>query len=478
MRPLAWLIAITLAVVAAGAAFSWAVDAIGVAPRRLAPYVERRAGGHDRAIVAAGSLVAQALVLLDRGRDEAHGRLPVPAGDDRPGEGRAASRSPAPLTAGTVEEALRAIAGAKPGDVITFAPGTYRFHGSYIDVRRPGAADAPIVVRADPAGSAMLEFDMAEGFLVSAPYWTFENLTIRGVCADDSDCEHAFHVVAGATHFVARSNAIADFNAPFKINASGGLVPDSGLIAGNVLADTRPRQTANPVSMVDLVAASHWRIVGNRISDFVKAQGDGISTGGFAKGGGADNRFERNVVVCEDRLRGLPGQRVGLSLGDGGTGARYCRDGPCITEQDQGVIGSNLIASCSDDGIYLNRAAQSRIVDNTLIDTGGIVARFGETGATVKGNLVDGPILAKDGAALHASENLATGLPRIYLGWHPSRRLFEDPLALDLRWRGVPPRRGRSADRTLDLCGAPRPPRPTYGAFEDIRRCPAGADGR
>jgi nitrous oxidase accessory protein NosD len=473
MRALTWSLGIAAAVLAAGGAFQWAVTVIGVPPRRLAPYVERRVAGHDPAVVYAGELVAQMLVALDRGRQEHHGPLPVPAAANGRATRPAAPASGMSVSVATAEEAVRAIARAQPGDVITFVPGTYRFRGPYIDVRQPGTPGAPITVRAERAGSVVLEFDMVEGFLVSAPYWTFENLTIRGVCANDSDCEHAFHVVAGATHFVARGNAIADFNAQFKINASAGSVPDFGVIEDNVLADSRPRQTANPVAKIDLVAASHWRIVGNRISDFVKAQGDGISTGAFAKGGGADNRFERNVVVCENRLRGLPGQRVGLSLGDGGTGHAYCRDRRCITEQDRSVVASNLIASCSDDGIYLNRAAQSRIVDNTLLDTGGIVLRFGESSATVTGNLVDGPILAKAGAALHASGNVDTGLAQIYLGWHPVRQLFADPLALDLRWRGEPPRQGRAAEPSVDLCGAPRPPRPAYGAFEDVRRCSA-----
>ena len=478
MRRGSWRLAILVTGAVAGGAFVWAVNAIGVPPRRLAPYVERRAEGQDRAIVEAGRLASRMLVALDRGRNEARGPLPMPAEDDAQARTLAravSSGARRTIVVATSGEAVQAIARAEPGDVISFAPGTYRFRGPYIDVRRPGAAGAPITVRAARAGSVVLEFDMTEGFLVSAPYWRFEDLTIRGACAADSGCEHAFHVVAGASHFVARDNTILDFNAQFKVNASAGQVPDSGVIEGNLLADTRPRQTANPVAKIDLVAASHWRITGNRIADFVKAQGDGISTGAFAKGGGADNRFERNVVVCEHRLRGLPGQRVGLSLGDGGTGHAYCRDGRCITEQDRSVIAANLIVSCSDDGIYLNRAARSRISDNTLIDTAGIVLRFGETSAEVTGNLVDGPILAKDAAALHASGNVETGLAQIYLGSHPVRRLFEDPLALDLRWRRTAPRQGRAAETPVDLCGATRPPRPAYGAFEDIGRCPAAA---
>ncbi|MDE2004785.1 MAG: right-handed parallel beta-helix repeat-containing protein [Betaproteobacteria bacterium] len=423
------------------------------------------------ALVVAGGLAARALRALDRGPHESQGPLPIPAAAPVP----APSGSGRSITVATPAQAVQAIDAAQPGDTINFAAGTYRFSGTYIDARRPGAAGSPITVRADRAGSTVLEFDMVEGFLVSAPYWTFENLAIRGVCADDSSCEHAFHVVAGATHFTARNNVITDFNAQIKINGSAGRVPDSGIIEGNVLADTRPRHTDNPVTMIDLVAASHWRITGNRISDFVKAQGDRISYGAFAKGGGGDNRFERNVIVCEHRLHDLPGQRVGLSLGGGGTAPAYCRDRRCITEQDRGVIASNLIASCSDDGIYLNRAAESRIVDNTLIDTAGIVLHYGETGAEVVGNLVDGPITSKDGAALHATANVDTALAQLYLGWHPVRRLFQDPLALDLRWRGGPPRQDARADLKVDLCGTPRPSRPAYGAFDDITRCVAPA---
>src|SRR5437763_779831 len=81
-------------------------------------------------------------------------------------------------------------------------------------------------------------------------------------------------------------------------------------------------------------AASHWIIRGNLISDFIKAQGDQISYGAYAKGAGSDNRFEQNIVLCESLLRGFAGQRVGLSLGGGGTGKELCRDKRCITEQD------------------------------------------------------------------------------------------------------------------------------------------------
>jgi Right handed beta helix region len=456
--------------VAVGGTIS-AIEKLETPPRRLAPWVERRAAGHRAIIQRIGHELSAVLLALDRGRDAFHDPLPVPSID--------AHAPPHPqrqVIVGSANEALEAIDSAQPGDVITFIPGTYRFDGVYINVHGPGTPDAPITVRADKPRSVVLEFNMVEGFLVSAPYWSFENLTIRGVCADHSNCEHAFHVVGGASHFVARGNEIVDFNAQLKINGSGGDYPDWGLIEGNVIRNSAPRETANPVTSIDLVAASHWRIVGNRISDFVKAGSDYTSYGAFVKGGGADNQLLRNVVVCEDRLRGFPGQRVGLSLGGGGSDPDACRDRRCITEQDQGVIASNVVASCSDDGIYLNRAAMSAVTHNTLIDTAGIAARFGESSADVDGNLVDGPIQALAGAILHTNDNRMTEIPMLYLGAHPVRRLFADTMKLDLHWRGNPPRRKRIDTRPADLCGAPRPPTPAYGAFEDIARCAVAGD--
>lgn len=463
-----------VAAVAAVAFFFIAVESRDVTPRRLAQYAEHRASGHGPAIVSIGRAIARTLLALDRGEPGVRYPPPIP-GLEGDAESARLAILRRDIVVSTSKEALDAIASAEPGDAITFLPGRYAFDGDSIDVNRPGTVNAPIIVRADRQGTVVLDLHMVEGFLVSAPYWTFENLVIRGVCADDSSCEHAFHVVAGASHFIARTNTITDFNAHFKINASGGRVPDFGLIEGNTLANRTVRDTENPVSLIDLVAASHWRIRANRISDFAKGRSDQISYGAFAKGGGEDNRFEQNVVICEDMLRSASGQRVGISLGGGGTAAAACRDGRCITEQDRSVVESNFIASCSDDGIYLNRAAISRIAHNTLIDTGGITARSGESSAEVEGNLVDGAVRSISGATLHARDNVLTSLTELYLGWHPVRRMFVDALAFDLRWRSAPPRQPITSSSPPDLCGGKRPSQPAYGAFESVDRCPRGS---
>lgn len=472
LKRIPWLVVFAIAAIAA--ALSFALERINIPPRELSPYIEPRVSGHNPLIVDFGGWVGQTLLTLDRGAYQPHALqlLRIGAQAHTAPPSAAHDSNAASVLVSTPGETIKAIAQARPGDVITLLPGTYRFAGSrYIAVSQAGTETAQITVRAERPGAVFLEFNMEEGFKVSAPYWTFENLHIQGVCQKHTGCEHAFHIVGKAAHFVARNNTIADFNAHFKINAEDRAFPDYGLIEGNTLTNSSVRRTDNPVTPIDLVAASHWQMRHNLITDFVKAQGDQISYGAYAKGGGFDNRFEQNVVLCEYLLQGAPGQRVGISLGGGGTGKQFCRDQRCITEQNDGVIQSNLIAFCSDDGIYINRAAAIRILHNTLIDTGGISVRFVESSADIQGNLVDGLIRTRDGGLLRAADNFDTSASRLYLGMHPVRNHYVNAAAMVFTWSGKPPRRDVTDTAVPDLCGVPRSPHPTYGAFEDFSAC-------
>jgi hypothetical protein len=326
------------------------------------------------------------------------------------------------------------------------------------------------VVRAERPGTVVLELDSSEGFVIAAPYWTFENLEIRGACAQAASCEHAFHVVGQGAHFVARNNTLVDFNAHVKINGDRSGFPDGGLIEGNTLTNTTARRTHRPVTPIDLVAARGWTIRGNLVTDFVKAEGDRISYGIFAKGAAAGTVFERNVVLCEHKLQGFPGQRVGLSFGGGGTGKEYCRDRKCITEHDGGTMRANLVAACSDAGIYVNSGAGTRLADNTLLDTAGVQVRYPESSVELDGNVIDGAVTSRDGGIVRLGDNRAGSIAALYAGLHPQRGLYAAPAVLDLRWDGEPPRRGNAAP-SIDLCGARRPASPTYGAFEDFAAC-------
>jgi hypothetical protein len=451
------------------------VDHVGIAPRTLAPYIEKRTSGHNPFIVGTGSRVAAILMTLDRGpAGVAPPRLALNVG----AQPRAAGQDAGGVQVATPDALRAALKEAAPGDVITLAAGSYRFQGKGIGIARAGRADAPIVVRAAQPGTVHIELETLEGFVVGAPYWRFENLDIRGVCPADGDCEHAFHVIGGGHHFASVNNTIRDFNAHIKINGQDGRYPDDGLIDHTTLAATHVRATTKPVTPIDLVTASGWTVRANLITDFVKRDGNEVSYGAFAKGGGRNNVFERNVVWCEQTLRGQPGQRIGLSLGGGGTGREFCRDGRCITEQEGSVVRANLIVGCSDVGIYLNGAAASKIVDNTLVDTSGIDVRYPTSSAVVDGNLVDGPIRARDGGIVHLGDNRATPLWRAYVGSHPVRSLFRAPETGDFSWRGEPPLRIESnteayADGAVDLCSKPVATRAPYGAFARFAACEA-----
>jgi hypothetical protein len=434
--PLRYLALLALLGAGAAAAGVLYLQSQGVTPRALAPYVAKRSAGHNPAIVGTGQWMAATLTRLDRGVLEPYALPPLKVGAQSTAS--AAAGAGVPRLVASADEVRQAVAGAQPGDVITLLPGTYLFGGSSVAAKRPGTEAQPIVVRAARAGTVRLEFQLAEGFVVSAPYWRFENLSIQGICKQHAWCEHAFHVVGGAHHFAAVNNTIVDFNAHFKINGSGRQFPDHGLIEGNTLTNSEPRQTNNPVTPIDLVAASDWTIRANLITDFIKRDGDRISYGAFAKGAGARTLFERNVVLCEQRLQGQPGQRVGLSFGGGGSGKPYCRDGKCITEQDQGVMRANLIAACSDVGIYVNSGSGSRILHNTLIDTAGVQVRFPESSAEVEGNVIDGAVHSRNGGQVRAADNLDSPIAWLYAGLHPQRGLFTAPQRFDFAWKDAP----------------------------------------
>lgn len=452
------------------AAGLFALEHAGVMPRTLAPYIEKRSSGHNAVIVGAGQFASRSLLALDRGASRGSapdlsaltlGAQPQPAG----------SSSPDDAVVADVASLRAAMAAATPSATITLAPGSYRIENRSLEASRPGGAQAPIVVRAAQPGTVTLSSNVPVAIRVNAPHWRFENLAIDGACAAHDDCEHAFQVTGAASHFAAVNNTLQGFNAHFKINGAGGRFPDHGLIEANSLSNPAPRATRKPVTPIDLVAASDWTVRGNIIRDFIKAGGDRISYGAFAKGGGSGNVFERNLVWCEAALAGAPGQRVGLSLGGGGTGKPYCRDGRCITEQERGVVRANLVVGCSDVGIYLNSAADTTVEDNTLVDTAGIDVRFATSSARLDGNLVDGPIRSRDGGLLHLGDNRDAALWKSYAGRHPVRASFAAPASGDFRWADGAPQRRQPRRDGVDLCGGARSAVSAYGAFEDFSAC-------
>lgn len=364
-------------------------------PNEGVRYLQRRLQGHPKLEAV---LLPPLAVLQSRLEREPAGEEPAHAGAGQRPE-------PVPADPGLTRtwrvdspQAIRqALAEATPGTAIVVAPGLYPFDLN-LRLGQDGRAGAPIALRAERPGTVWFEFAQLEGVLVDRPHWRFENLGIRGTCAQHADCEHAFHVVGRGRHVVIRNNHISEFNAHIKVNGLGSDWPDHGLLEANTLTNRLARETDRPVALLDLVGAHHWRVQDNRVSHFVKAQGNRVAYGLFAKGASEGARFERNLVICTPSGISRPGERVGLSFGGGGTGPSSCRDGSCQAfEHRHGLAAHNTIAHCNDVGIDANHAVEITLTGNTLINTAGIGARRGAH-LRLSGNANDGGLWVRDGS--------------------------------------------------------------------------------
>jgi len=336
-------------------------------------------------------------------------------------------------TVTTSSELEAAIGAAKAGDTITLAAGVYAMGG--VTCAASGTADAPITVRSATPLGARIDFDALEGFHVTGARWHFEGLDVRGVCASDDACEHAFHVTGGkAEGFVLRRSRVRDFNAQLKVNAAPDeqgtyQMANHGLVEFSEFADTHPRATANPVTKLNIDGGVGWVVRGNYLHDYRKAGGNEVSYGAFMKSGGSDGLFERNLVACsKDDSSG--GVRIGLSFGGGGTGPQFCAPAfdanvPCAVEHTNGVMRNNLVVGCSDVGIYVNRGKNTRLLFNTLVATSGIDFRFDTTTGESHANLLMGKVRARDGATFTATDDLAEQSLDSFTA------LYAAPLALD-----------------------------------------------
>ena len=383
-----------------------------------------------------------------------------------------ANRSPVPApVTGPVHlvrdarELKSAAALARAGDTITLLPGTYQLSGR-LQPKHDGTALAPIMVRADTPGSVIIKISSGTIHLDRA-YWIFENLVVEGHCGtENGPCEHAFHVVGGARNVVIRNNIIRNFAAHIKVNGERGQFPDGGLLQFNTLVNDKAYGHGS-LTPFDLVGASHWVVADNQVSHFVKHWGKNASYGVFMKGGGEGGRIERNLLVCTtDGNISHFGSRVGISLGGGLTDKPYCSVKDCIYEHKKGVVINNVIMNCNDFGIDNNRAIQSVIAHNTVINTYGIGIRGIPSDAMVYGNVVDGAINERRGGSLTSTHNLQrNAVDRL-----------QAPYQFDFRWRDAPTPIPTHPLVNDDFCGMPRKANSLPGAFSDVSACNVSAD--
>ncbi len=341
----------------------------------------------------------------------------------------------AEVAVSTSDQLGAAVSAAMAGDTILLEDGTYDSTG--FSCSAAGSAAAPIVVKARHRRAAIVRFDALEGFKVGGDHWHFEGLDVRGVCAVDDDCEHAFHV-GGASGFVLRDSVVRDFNAQLKVNAvqsgAGWRLPNGGLIEDNELFDSRARVTGNPTTKLNLDSGDDWIVRGNFLHDFQKGGGDHVSYGLFLKCGGQRGIVERNLVVCARDFVG--GDRVGLSLGGGGCAPQYCQPSfdanvDCVEHHD-GIVRNNIVASCSDVGVYINASAGSQVLYNTVIGTAGIDFRYAATTGEARGNVLTGVLRNRDGSAGVFANNVESVAVSEFMTWYTAPLIGELTIKGDL----------------------------------------------
>jgi hypothetical protein len=374
------------------------------------------------------------------------GRRPAPKQPPAP-----PARGPAAADAGALTswvELRQALRGALPGQTVTLAPGTYIVgRGQTLDLNANGAPGEPITLRAPEFGAVTIEVETPEAMRIAGAYWVIENLDFLGICGNHSVCEHAFHLKPQAREIVIRNNRAVDFNAAIKGSAADpeGLTgPSAVTVEGNRFYNRTPRQTGNPVTVIDINGGRGWVVRHNYIADFQKAGGDHISYAAFLKRNSFDGLFEGNLVVCEQRHRG--GVRLGLSLGGGGAGMPV--------EHTDGTIRNNIVMNCpADVGIYLNRARNTRIYNNVLYNTVGIDVRYRQSSADIRNNVLSGRIKDRSNGSHVAEANRVGVTPEQFAAW------FVDPAHGDFRPRSGAPVIGAGVpapDVARDFCGRER----------------------
>jgi len=315
----------------------------------------------------------------------------------------------------TTKQLIGAFRKAKAGDVILLSAGTYHMQGKRFKLKNSGTAERPILLMAESFGEVILKMDSLEGLYLDQANWSISNLIFEGVCKSHSKCEHAIHLSGDADNVEISHNRFINFNAHIKSNGKNYYFPDHVRISGNDFYNNSARNTTNSVTPIDVVGGDDWVIENNFIADFaLKKQGKfTVAYGAFLKGGGKRGKFVNNVVNCAWKL---PHQsyldiRIGLSLGGGGTNGKFCPEKKCDFEHSQGIIENNLILNCRNDvGIYLNKAQDSLVKQNTLLNTLGIDARFSASTVMIEDNQFHGRIKTRNGARISATNNTSLGL--------------------------------------------------------------------
>jgi hypothetical protein len=238
-------------------------------------------------------------------------------------------------------------------------------------------------------GSVTIEFDAGRRLSVSAPYWRFENLTIRGVCGATTIANTPSTWSARPT--ISRPQQHHQrLQRPLQDQRRGGRFPgprpDRREHPGQYSARAH-RQSGHADRPGGGQRLDHPAQPDHRLR---QGRGDRISYGAFAKGGGAPMSSSATWCGASGACSGQPGS---------GSACRSAAAAPvrsiAATALHHRAGGKHPARQpdCSLLGrrhLSQQRSRSTLVADNTLLDTGGIDVRFPTSSARLDGNLVDG----------------------------------------------------------------------------------------
>ncbi|WP_146153855.1 NosD domain-containing protein [Photobacterium sanctipauli] len=299
---------------------------------------------------------------------------------------------------------IKEISNIEKSKKIILKNGVYTFNSTKLRTNKIKNTHSKVIITAQNDGYVDFKLNTIEGILIDTPNWQINGINFKGICPDDKKCEHGLHIVGDAKNIVISNNTFIDFNAAIKVNKKDNLYPDDGIIEYNRFHFTKPRNTATPVTPINIDHANRWLVRKNIISDFSKANGNKVSYAAFMKGGISDGIFEQNLVICSSDGKNL-GTRVGLSLGGGGM-SKTARRNQAEYETRNSVIRNNIIMNCNDVGVYIQKSLSAEVYNNTIYNTKGIDVRYSNSTALIINNILNGKIRSRDKAKVYKENNL------------------------------------------------------------------------
>ncbi|HZG58843.1 fibronectin type III domain-containing protein [Paenibacillus sp.] len=299
------------------------------------------------------------------------------------------------------------------GRVITLAAGTYsqsstiNINGKdHITIRGATSNFADTVI-VGPGITSNLDISIRVN---DSNYVTIRDLTIRDFNY------HAVQVNSGSYYFHADNLYAWDlgegaFKVTGAVSTSGAMYADYGLIENSVLGYTTGG-ARGVVEAVDIIAARGWVVRGNTVQNAYHPSTNSVAYAMFAKGGSIDTVFENNLIKGSD---------IAISYGGGLTASQYFRNGVLGVEHYGGIIRNNVIHNTEDAGIYLAKAVDFKVLNNTLINiapnvsVGGIESRWAGSNGEIRNNLADKALKKRDGGTYTESNNIVTATSAWYV---------------------------------------------------------------